>query len=70
MTNIRAVSTDGNGWRRPDAAHLPTHSDRLHELARRVERQGIGGRTDPEQVVLGKLTIAGEIRRMARELSR
>jgi hypothetical protein len=70
MSNIAAAPRGGKGWRRPDAAPLPTHSDRLHELARRVERLGVAGRTDPEAIVLGKLTIAGEIRRMARELSR
>jgi hypothetical protein len=47
---------------------LPTHSDRLHKLARRVERLGVAGRTDPEAVVLGKLTIAGELRRLARTI--
>ena len=49
---------------------LPTHSDRLHELSRRIERLSVAGRTDPEAIVLGKLTIAGEMRRIARELSR
>jgi hypothetical protein len=44
-------------------------SDRLRDLARRVERLGVGGRTDPEQIVLGKLGIAGELRALARELA-
>jgi hypothetical protein len=43
-------------------------SDRLHRLARLVERLGVAGRTDPEQIVLGKLAIAGEMRRLAREI--
>jgi hypothetical protein len=47
---------------------LPTHSDRLHELARRVERLGVAGRTDPETIVLGKLTIASELRELARTI--
>jgi hypothetical protein len=47
-----------------------TQADRLHELARKVERLGVSGRTDPESIVLGKLSIAGELRRLAREIGR
>jgi hypothetical protein len=47
---------------------VPTHSDRLHDIARRIERLGISGRTDPEQIVLGKLEIASELRVLARGL--
>jgi hypothetical protein len=68
MSNIVAVLAGGKGQRRHDATPLPTHSDRLHELARRVERLGIAGRTDPETIVLGKFTIAGELRELARAI--
>ncbi len=44
-------------------------SDYLCDLARRVERLGVGGRTDPEAIVLGKLGIAGELRQLAQELA-
>jgi hypothetical protein len=43
-------------------------ADRLLALARQVERLAMGGRTDPEQVVLGKLGIASEMRALAKEL--
>jgi hypothetical protein len=65
MTNIAAGSPGRKGWRRPDAPLLPTHSDRLHELARRVERLGVAGRTDPERILIEKLTVAGELRQLA-----
>jgi hypothetical protein len=78
MSNIVAAPAGGKGQRRPDAnvvrprrptvPTLLTHSDRLRELARRVERLGVGGRTDPEAIVLGKLTIAGELRELARAI--
>jgi hypothetical protein len=65
MTNIVTAPAGGKGWHRPDAAALPTHSDRLHELARRVERLGVAGRTDPERILIEKLTVAGELRQLA-----
>jgi hypothetical protein len=37
-------------------------------LAGMVERLAVSGRTDPEQVALGKLLIGAQLRRMAREL--
>jgi hypothetical protein len=43
-------------------------SDQLHQLARLIERLGVSGRTDPEQIVLGKLAIAGELRELARAI--
>ena len=46
----------------------PSPADRLHELARRVERLGSAWRGDPEQVVLEKLTLAREMRLLAREM--
>lgn len=49
---------------------LQTAAQRLHDLARQVERLGVSGRTDPETIVLGKLTIARDIRRIAKELDR
>jgi hypothetical protein len=53
-------------WSAPE--RQPSSSDRLHELAWRVERLAVGGRTDPEQIVLGKLAIADALRIMAREI--
>lgn len=49
---------------------VETAAQRLHDLAHQVERLGVGGRTDPETVVLGKLTIARDLRRIAKELDR
>lgn len=46
----------------------PSASDRLRVLARAVERLGVSGRTDPETIVLTKLTIARDLRRLALEL--
>jgi hypothetical protein len=54
--------------RRPAPAPQPHPSDRLHELARRVARLAVAGRTDPEAVVVAKLTIVGEMKALAREL--
>ena len=64
---------------RPDIAVrvLPDHDPdqtpppaRLRMLAGMVERLAVSGGTDPEQVTLGKLIIAGQLRRLARELDR
>jgi hypothetical protein len=55
-------------YRRSAPERQPSSSDRLRELARRVERLPLGGRTDPEQIVLGKLAIAGELRELARAI--
>ena len=52
---------DADGQRQPE---LPAHV-RLLRLARQVERLGTSGRTDPETVVLSKLGIAAELRRLA-----
>lgn len=43
-------------------------ADRLRHLARLIERLGVGGRTDPEQIVLAKLSVGRELRLLAREL--
>lgn len=51
----------------PDQAPAPA---RLRMLARMVERLGVSGRTDPEQVTLGKLMIGAQLRRLAKELER
>jgi hypothetical protein len=48
----------------------PTRADRLRDLARRVERLGVAGRTDPESVTINKLTVASELRTLARDLER
>jgi len=47
--------------------HLP---DRLRTLARAVERLGVAGRTDPEAILLKKLAIARDLRRLAAEQER
>jgi hypothetical protein len=43
---------------------------RLRRLAQAVERLAVGGRTDPEQVVIAKMTIARDLRRLAAEVER
>jgi hypothetical protein len=57
-------------YRAPAYAPLPTRADRLRALARAVERLGTSGRTDPETTVLAKLSLAAELRSLARELER
>lgn len=56
---------------RADGLAMPRRAggapDRLHELARRVERIG-RGRTDPERILLEKWDIAAALRGLAREL--
>jgi hypothetical protein len=44
-----------------------TLPDRLRALAGRVERLGVSGRTDPEQIVVEKLSVARALRRLAAE---
>jgi hypothetical protein len=48
----------------------PVLPARLRRLARAVERLAVGGRTDPEQVVIAKMTIARDLRRLAAEVER
>ena len=67
MPNIVTAPARGQASRRPDATGP---SDQLHRLAREVERLAVGGRTDPETIVLAKYGIAGELRRLAREIGR
>jgi hypothetical protein len=43
-------------------------SDRLHQLARAVERIGRGRSADPETILVEKLTLAAELRQVAQEL--
>lgn len=50
--------------RRPDQGP----GDRLRALASRVSRLAVAGRLDPEHVVVEKLTVAAEMRRLAREI--
>ena len=45
----------------------PAH-ERLRKLAREVEQLGTSGRLDPEQIVVAKLSIAQDMRRLAGEL--
>jgi hypothetical protein len=54
----------------PVRAPEPRLPDRLHTLARAVERLAVSGRTDPEQVVIAKMTIARDLRRLAAEVER
>lgn len=44
-----------------------TVSDQLRELARRVERLAVGGRTDPEEITSEKQLIGRALRRLAKE---
>ncbi len=48
----------------------PTPPERLRQLASRVARLGVSGRTDPETITLEKLTLAQQMRRLAAELER
>ena len=52
---------------RPDPDQAPPPA-RLRMLAGMVERLAASGRTDPEQIVTSKFLIAGQLRRLAREL--
>jgi hypothetical protein len=54
----------------PARAAEPAPSRRLRELARRIERLAVAGRTDPETIVVEKLDIARALRRVAQELER
>jgi hypothetical protein len=48
----------------------PRPPERLRILARAVERLTVGGRTDPEQILLAKSSIAHHPRRLAVEAER
>jgi hypothetical protein len=48
----------------------PRLPERLRTLAQAVERLAVSGRTDPEQVVIAKMTIARDLRRLAAEVER
>ena len=48
----------------------PSLAERLHHLARRVERLGVSTRLDPEQTTLEKLSVARDLRRLAQEQGR
>jgi hypothetical protein len=61
MRTVSPADRGGNRPRRPDPA------DRLHDLAQRVARLGRGCR-DPEAFVVEKLTVAAELRQLAREV--
>ena len=45
-------------------------ADRLRDLAARVARLGVVGRVTPETIVVEKLSLAAEMRRLAAELER
>lgn len=48
----------------------PDTPTRLRTIARAVERLAVGGRTDPENVLMAKQIIARDLRRIALELGR
>jgi hypothetical protein len=48
-------------------AGIPNPSERLRDLARAVEQIG-RGRTNPEQTSIKKMSVANEMRRLAREI--
>ena len=52
---------------KPAAARAPEPRlpERMRALARAVERLGLGGRTDPEQIAMAKELIARDLRRIA-----
>lgn len=54
---------------RGPAVPEPTAADRLSDIAHRVERLGRGARGNPEILVLEKFEIAGDLRRIAREVA-
>ena len=68
MRTLAAPRAERQPARPPAASRGP--ADRLLRLAREVERLAVGGRTDPETILLAKYGIAGELRRLARELGR
>lgn len=45
----------------------PSVSDRLRQLASRVERLAVSGRTDPEEIATEKQLIGRALRRLAKE---
>lgn len=49
---------------------LASVSDRLRQLAHRVERLAVGGRTDPEEITTEKQLISRALRRLATEADR
>jgi hypothetical protein len=65
MQNIQSPA--GPEKARACLSHTPTQADRLDELAHRVARLGRGCR-DPEAFVVAKLTVAAELRQLAREV--
>ena len=52
------------------AVEQPTPPERLRQLAARIARLGIGGRTDPEHITIEKLSVVAELRAMARAMER
>jgi hypothetical protein len=67
MTEIATSRAD---CQRDPLTCAPTSpADRLRRLARDLERVGRGRWTTPESVLLERLAIAHEMRRLARELN-
>ena len=61
MTDI----AHGAAGRKPRRLPASASSDRLDELAQRVARLGYGCR-DPERFIIEKLSLAAELRQLAR----
>jgi hypothetical protein len=45
--------------------HVRVAAQRLHDIARLVERLGVSGRLDPERIMIAKYGIAAELRSLA-----
>jgi hypothetical protein len=56
------------GKPRVTTAHVLVPADRLRDLARKGERLGVSGGTDPETIIIAKFSVAAELRQLAREL--
>ncbi len=52
------------------SAPEPSPAEKLRQLAARIARLGIGGRTDPEHITVEKLSVVAELRAMARAIER
>lgn len=54
----------------PRRSPEPSAAERLRQLATRIARLGVAGRTDPEAIVVEKLSVVAELRAMARAMER
>jgi hypothetical protein len=66
MTEIATSRAD---CQRDRLTRVPSSpADRLHRLARAVEGIGRGRSADPETILVEKMSLAAELRQVAREL--